>query len=159
MINAIVAIEKSQGIGFNGSMPWPHLVGDMTWFKHLTTNQIVIMGSTTWTSLNNPLSNRINIVLSCNFYSKADHCFTNIGSAIDFCDLEYPDKEIFIIGGQSIYDQTMRIVSRFYITEINADYTCDKFFNMNYVKKNFPRVKEHIKYTDPVTYTMKEYNI
>ena len=159
MINAIVAVEKSQGIGFEGQMPWPHLKGDMAWFKKLTAYQIVIMGSTTWLGLSKPLPDRINVVLSSNFYSKADHSFSNIGNALDFCNLEYPDKEIFIIGGQSIYDQTMRLVSRFYVTEIDADYKCDKKFNLEYVKSHSPIVKEHVQYTDPITYTMKEYNI
>jgi dihydrofolate reductase len=80
MINAVVAVERDQGIGFEGSMPWPHLSKDLQWFKKLTSNQIVIMGSTTWKSLGcKPLPNRINVVLSrTHNYSgqgAADHTF------------------------------------------------------------------------------------
>lgn len=158
MINAIVAVERSQGIGFNGQMPWPHLKGDMSWFRKLTTGQIVIMGSTTYDSIGKPLPNRVNVVIS---RSKAlgDHAFNNCGSALDYCSLEYPDKEIFIIGGDSIYTQYLDIVDRFYVTEIDADYQCDRFFNLDYVQKNFTKVVEHATFTNPVKYTLKEYYI
>lgn len=161
MINGIVAVEQSQGIGFNNSMPWPHLKGDMRWFRENTNNNVVIMGSNTWKSIGKPLINRINVVLSRSHdYSgpnHADHTFSNPDNAITFCQLEYPDKEIFIIGGDAIYNVYMPIIDKFFVTEINADYQCDKFFNLEYVQKNFTKVKEHAKFIDPVPYTIKEY--
>jgi dihydrofolate reductase len=159
MINCIVAVEQNQGIGFQGSMPWPRLKGDLKWFKELTTNHVVIMGSVTWRSLPYPLPDRINIVLSKNNYNGATACFRDSGSALDYCLIQYPKKEIFIIGGQAIYDQyiSIDIIDRCYVTEISASYKCDKFFNLNYVKENFPVVIEHVKYPDIIPYTFKEY--
>lgn len=164
MINCIVAVERNQGIGFKGQMPWPRLNGDMKWFRSITEGQIVIMGSTTWKSIGSkPLPNRINIVLSKTYdYSgpgAADHAFSNPDTAIAFCENEYPDRDIFIIGGDAVYKCYMRSVDRFYITEIDAAYECDTHFNLNYVKERFTRVKEHATITDPVKYTIKEYNI
>jgi dihydrofolate reductase len=164
MINCLVAVENSQGMGFNGQMPWPHLRGDIAWFKQMTTGQVVIMGSTTWKSLGcKPLPNRINVVLSrTHDYSgdsKADHTFSDPATALAFCEKEYPDKEIFIIGGDAIYQTYIDIIDRFYITEIDADYKCDKFFNLTYVKEHFTKVKEHATFIDPIKYTIKEYNI
>lgn len=164
MINCLVAVERSQGIGFNGQMPWPHLKGDMTWFRMMTTNQIVIMGSTTWKSLGcKPLPNRINVVLSrTTDYSgdnAADHTFSDPDTALVFCENEYPDKEIFIIGGDHVYQTYLDIVDRFYITEIDADYECDRHFNLRYVQEIFTNVKEHATFNDPIKYTIKEYNL
>ncbi len=162
MINGIVALERSQGIGYNNSMPWPHLKNDMLWFRKITTNSIVIMGSKTWDSIGNPLPGRINIVLSksknYNFYGGADHTFSDPDTALAFCENEYPDKEIFIIGGSIIYDLYMPFINRFFITEIDADYKCDKFFNLKYVQNNFTKVTEHAKFIDPISYTIKEYS-
>jgi dihydrofolate reductase len=158
MINCIVAVERSQGIGFNGQMPWPHLKGDMQWFRQLTTGNVVIMGSTTYDSLGKSLPNRVNVVISRK-RELGDHTFSDCGEALDFCSVEYPDKDIFIIGGSAIYRQYLDIVDRFYVTEIDADYKCDKFFDLSYVKEIFTKVKEHAIVTDPVRYTMKEYNI
>lgn len=158
MINCIVAVDSGQGIGCNGHMPWPRLGGDMTWFKNLTTDQIVIMGSTTWISLGRKLPNRINIVLSkSSTYVNADHTFADPSQALTFCQNEYPDKEIFIIGGQAIYDEYLTSINRFYITEIAARYDCDKFFNLDYVIRHFSNIKEHGCIKEPLTYTMKEY--
>ena len=163
MINAVVAVEKGQGIGFEGSMPWPHLSKDLQWFKNLTSNQIIIMGSTTWKSLRcKPLPNRINVVLSKTHdfsgQGAADHTFSNPDTAIVFCSNEYPDKEIFIIGGSAIYKEYAGFIDRYYVTEIDADFQCDTFFNLDYVKTNFTKVKEHATFTDPVKYIIKEYN-
>lgn len=164
MINCIVAVERNQGIGFNGQMPWPHLKGDMKWFKTITSNQVVIMGSTTWKSLNyKPLSNRINVVLSrTHHYSgngKADHTFSDADTALVFCANEYPDKEIFIIGGSAIYKQYLNIVDKFYVTEIDANYQCDTFFDLKYVQDHYTKVKEHAIFYEPIKYTIKEYTV
>jgi len=164
MINAIVAVERSQGIGFNNSMPWPHLKGDMQWFKNKTLNQVVIMGSNTWKSLNyKPLPNRINVVLSrTHDYSgqnAAGHTFSDPHNALEFCKQEYRDKEIFIIGGSEIYKLYLPIIDTFFITEIDKGYPCDTFFNLSYVKEHCKNVKEIVKYTDPINYTIKEYKI
>jgi dihydrofolate reductase len=158
MINCLVAVDRNQGIGFEGQMPWPRLKGDMQWFRQMTTGQVVIMGSTTYNSLGKSLPNRINVVISRK-RELGDHTFNDCGSALDFCDLEYPDKEIFIIGGSAVYEQYLDIVDRFYVTEIDADYKCDKFFDLIYVKENFTKVKEHATFTDPIKYIIKEYNL
>src|SRR5690606_26102961 len=48
-------------------MPWNRHKEDMSFFRKTTTNNIVIMGSTTFRSLSNePLPNRINIVITNN---------------------------------------------------------------------------------------------
>lgn len=160
MINCIVAVERNQGIGFEGQMPWPRLAGDMRWFKDTTMDGIVIMGRKTWDSIGKkPLLGRINIVISRSDIPNADKAFSDHGRALDFCKIFYPNKQIYIIGGSAIYDHYMDIVDRFYITEIDADYTCDKFFDVDYVKRIFTNVKEHATFTEPVKYTIKEYNL
>lgn len=161
MINGIVAVDRSQGIGFQNSMPWPRLKGDLQWFKQLTTDNVIIMGRKTWNSIGaKPLPNRINIVVTRGVECLgADHQFNDTDDALDVGWSKYPNKEIFIIGGSAIYQQYLDVVDRFYITEIDADYKCDTFFDLNYVKENFTRVTEHATFTDPVTYTIKEYNL
>ena len=52
------------------------------------------------------------------------------------------------------------LVDVFYITEINDQYKCDTFFNLDYVKKNFKNVEEIKKVESTETipaYTIKEY--
>lgn len=160
MINCIVAVERNQGIGFNGSMPWPRLAGDMRWFREKTTDQIVIMGRKTWDSIGaKPLPNRINLVLSRSNIEGADLSSNDTDRLLNYCTIFYPNKQIYIIGGSAVYSHYLDIVDRFYITEIDADYQCDTFFDLNYVRENFTKVTEHATFTDPVKYTIKEYNL
>lgn len=159
MITGIVAVERSQGIGLNGFMPWPHLSGDMSWFKQQTYGHIVIMGSTTYKSIGKSLPGRINLVLSKSPNYLGDHTFSDPDVALTFCGLEYPDKDIFIIGGSKIYNLYLPKISRCLVTEIDADYQCDTFFNLNYIQNNFKNVKEIVKYTTPINFTIKEYTL
>ena len=159
MINIVVALEKNHGIGLNGFMPWPHLLHDVKWFRDITKNNVIIMGSATWESISClKLPERINIVISSHEWPGADHCFETPIQAIQHCSKLYPDSEIFIIGGQQMYDSTMQLAERFYITEIDKNYKCDRFFNLDYVTQNCKNIKIHAVYTDPIPYTIKEYS-
>jgi dihydrofolate reductase len=160
MINCLVAVERNQGIGFNGQMPWPRLAGDMRWFKEKTTDQIVIMGRKTWESIGSKnLPDRINVVISRNPIEGVDQYFSDTDRALEFCTTFYPYKEIFIIGGSAVYQHYLDIVDRFYVTEIDADYECDTFFDLTYVKETFTNVTEHAIFNEPIKYTIKEYNL
>jgi dihydrofolate reductase len=160
MINCIVAVDRNQGIGFKGQMPWPYLKSDMSWFKEKTTDHIVIMGRKTWDSLGGKkLPNRTNLVISRNPVAGCDMSFAMTDIALDTAVALWPDKEIFIIGGSAIYQHYFDIVDKFYITEIDAEYECDTHFDLSYVKKNFTKVTEHATFTEPVKYTIKEYNL
>lgn len=162
MISAILALERSQGIGYNNSLPWPHLKEDLSWLKNKTLDNIVIMGANTWESIKKPLPGRINVVLSRNknyaYQNGADHSFSNPDTAIVFCQNEYPDKEIYIVGGSAIYEYYMPVINKFYITEIDADFACDRFFNLGYVQKQFPKVVERARFDSPFKFTIKEYS-
>lgn len=160
MINCIVAVDQAQGIGFNGSMPWPRLTYDMRWFREKTTDQIVIMGRKTWDSIGGKsLPNRINLVLSRNNIIGSDYTSNDVDQLLNYCTNFYPQKEIFIIGGSSVYKHYLDIVDRFYVTEIDERYQCDTFFDYDYVKDNFTKVTEHATFIEPIKYTIKEYNI
>ena len=160
MIAGIVAFEKSHGIGFENTMPWPRLSDDMNWFSEKTKGNIVLMGSNTWKSLGNPLRDRINVVISSQLQVNAEITLSDPVDAITVLKDRYSNKDIYIIGGQAIYDSLMDFIETFYITEIDASYKCDKFFNYNFVNEKFKNVE--IVDTIPATentpaYTIKEY--
>ena len=160
MISAIVAIDSVGGIGINNGLPWPFLSADMKWFKQLTTNNIVIMGGNTWSSLPKKLPNRVNVVISKKPCFGSDHSYYTPQVAIDNLNIMYPDKEIYIIGGQQLYDSCMDIVDKFFITEIDEIYPCDRFFDISQVKNKFPTVAIHntVENTDTnPRFTIKEY--
>jgi dihydrofolate reductase len=160
MIAGIVAIDLGQGIGFNGQMPWPFLKEDMRWFKQLTQGHVVIMGSTTWSSLPKKLDNRVNAVISKNSWAGSDHVYLEPVIAIKSLADLYPDKNIFIIGGQQLYDSTFDIAEKYFVTSIEQKYTCDKHFDLSKVNERFKTVIEH--FSVPATditpkFTCKEF--
>jgi dihydrofolate reductase len=159
MLNCIVAVDQNQGIGFQNTMPWPFLKEDLKFFKNITTNNVVVMGSNTYKSIGKALPNRINIVITKNIYSDADHLIHDPNLVLNFCNTNYPDKEIFIIGGSAVYETFKFLIDRFYITEIGNTFTCDRFFDLDYVRNNFPKIKTHFEYHQPIPFTIKEYNL
>jgi dihydrofolate reductase len=159
MICSIVAVEQNQGIGFQGSMPWPRLDGDMNWFKERTTNNVVVMGSNTYRSIGKTLPNRVNAVISSKMHVGA-LTFGDPVEAVKELSSRYSKKDIFVIGGQSVYESLRDLVEVFYVTEIQAGYVCDKFFDLDYVKKNYPTVTELSSFEATATtpaYTINEY--
>lgn len=125
-IIAIVATDPEGLIGINNKMPW-HVPEDLKNFKALTLNNTVIMGRKTWESLGcHSLSNRINYVVSTkesfNLIEGTNAiCFTSIDAAISESCLRFPKQNIFIIGGGSIFEQTLPIWDELYLTIINKD--------------------------------------
>ncbi|MBT5342199.1 dihydrofolate reductase [Candidatus Woesearchaeota archaeon] len=137
MINIIVGMTKNRVIGKDNSLPW-HLPEDLKNFKALTENNTVIMGRKTWESIPEkfkPLPNRNNIVISKNMLpiDNVDVC-KSIEEALE--KAKSYQKEIFIIGGSSIYEQFLPITDKMYISYLKNDYAGDTYFP-NFNKENW----------------------
>lgn len=127
MISIIVAFDNDRAIGVRNDMPW-HLSDDLRRFKAITTGHTVIMGRNTWLSLPfRPLKNRRNIVVSTSMPpTEGCEVVRNIEEAIA---LIAPDEEAFIMGGASIYRQTIDRADRLILTKIHASHPeADSFF-------------------------------
>jgi dihydrofolate reductase len=136
-VEAILAIDKNNGLAKQGKIPWKSKK-DMKFFKDKTINNVVVMGSTTLLSLPNsePLKDRINIVLTNNetkyskLYEKYDNIFfVDSINAIEILMCSYKDKKIFIIGGTQIYNMLLPYCSKIWLTNIKETCDCDLFFN------------------------------
>jgi len=129
MINLIVAIGKNNVIGYKNKLPW-HYKEDLQYFKKTTTNKTVIMGEMTFKSiisyLNKPLPNRTSIIATLTDYEYKDVEKTN--DIINYLNNFPKDKDIFIIGGKTIYDITLDLADKLYITHIDKEFIGDVFF-------------------------------
>ncbi len=129
MINLIVAIGNNNVIGKGNKLPW-HYEEDMQYFKKTTMGNTVIMGEMTFKSiisyLNKPLTGRTNVIATLTDYKYKGIEVTN--DIIAYLNNFPKDKEIFIIGGKIIYDLTIDVADRLYITHINKDFDGDVFF-------------------------------
>lgn len=130
MISMIVAFDKNRLIGANNKLPW-HFKEDLKYFKEVTTGHDILMGRRTFESIlsyrSSPLPNRHHYVVSRS--SKYDNETVTTVSDLDLFINEYPiDKELFIIGGASIYEQLLPLTDRLYITHVKQTYIGDVWF-------------------------------
>lgn len=127
MISLIVACDDNNAIGRNNEIPW-HLSSDLKRFKSITMGNTIIMGKKTWLSLPvKPLKGRKNIVISSSM-PQTDGCIVcrNIDEAFKNTNQE---ENIFIIGGASIYNQTMQYADELIVTHIYKSFeNTDAFF-------------------------------
>ncbi|WP_163537612.1 dihydrofolate reductase [Gracilibacillus sp. YIM 98692] len=128
MISLLFAMGKNRVIGKNNTLPW-YLPDDLKFFKQLTTSKTIVMGRKTFDSMNGPLPNRKNVVLTKNKSFTADGC-TVIDEIEDIKQLEKEssEEEIFVIGGEEIFKQTLHIADRIYMTYIDESFDGDTFF-------------------------------
>ncbi len=127
-ITLLVAMGKQNQIGLNGSMPW-HLSGDLKNFKKLTTGHPVIMGRKTFDSIGKALPGRLNFVVTSSpkNITAYDVCpVASLEKALKKAALS--SKEIFIIGGASIYEQSLDLATKLIITHVDYDGEADTYF-------------------------------
>ena len=146
MISLIWAMTKDRLIGKNNDLPW-HYKEDLKYFKETTLGKDVLMGYNTYLSIYNRLGHalpkRNNFVLFNDFEIK-DQTITQVDDLTSFIN-EYKDndKELFIIGGASVYKQTLPIANRLYITMINKDYEGNVYFpEIDF--SNYELIKEEV---------------
>ncbi|CAN5152269.1 hypothetical protein BH09PSE3_BH09PSE3_17720 [soil metagenome] len=139
-ITSIVALNLDGAIGCRNALPW-RLRTDMAFFREETRGNIVIMGRKTYDSLGRkPLPGRFNIILSHHFgllESAPDLAgATGIAEALAVAETA-PDhfREIFIVGGQTMYEQFAPLVDRYLITVVNKSVAnADTFFDKNLIE-------------------------
>ena len=131
MIISILNCDKEYGIGKRNGLLFS-LKEDMSFFRKTTLNHVVAMGENTLLSFpgSKPLKNRTNIVLS----QDPTHNYEGVINVHTFEEFlrvinEYSQKEdVYIIGGASIYRQTLPYVDYVYLTKVDAVGGAEVFF-------------------------------
>lgn len=125
-ISIIAALSKNYVIGNNNQLPW-HLPNELRWFKEQTINKTIIMGRNTYASIGKALPKRKNIILTSDQNFIAPNCliYSNLENAIE--DNSH-QSEVMIIGGEKLYNSTISIANRMYLTMINENFDGDTYF-------------------------------
>jgi len=144
----IAAVDLLGGLSKDGQIPW-HYKQDFQWFKERTMNQICIMGRGTYEDINKRLGEK-----AAQSVLPGRKCFvvsntldpamvTNATVIRGVFDIEThlttedDAKTAFIIGGDAIFREGISMASEAYITTINKEFSCDKFFPTDYLMKFF----------------------
>jgi dihydrofolate reductase len=126
MLSIIVAVAENNVIGKDNGLIWK-LPRDMKHFKETTTGHYIIMGRKTFESNGRPLPNRTNVIITRDEKYKAEGCVV-VHSLEDAIKEAKNEQEAFIIGGGVIYDLSMPLVDRIYLTKIHHAFEGDTFF-------------------------------
>ena len=119
-MNAIVVVDKKWGIGKNNDLLFK-LPEDMKYFRQKTLNKIVVMGS-------KPLKNRINAVLFPGGEKRDDCIVADSLEELRQVLTNFPEDDIFIIGGAMMYKTMLPFCKRVYVTKVDADGQASVFF-------------------------------
>ncbi|KAE8635893.1 hypothetical protein XENTR_v10002779 [Xenopus tropicalis] len=180
-LHAVVAVcPPNQGIGKEGSLPWPLLRNEFKHFQRLTMTptvedkkNVVIMGRKTWFSIpekNRPLKERINIVLSKELKEPptgAHYLSKSLAEAIDLLeDPELKDKVdlVWVIGGSSLYQELMEkpVNQRWFVTRILQEFECDTYLpeidlNSFRLLPEYPGISPELQEENGVQYKFEVY--
>jgi dihydrofolate reductase len=120
----VAAVAENGVIGKSGQLPW-RLKSDLKHFRAVTLGHPVVMGRKTFLSIGRPLKDRTNIVVS------RDPAFAAAGVvvapdlaaalAVAYGDaLRRGAAAIMVVGGATLYAQTIDTAARLEITRIAA---------------------------------------
>ncbi len=146
-LSIIVAKATNNIIGRDNDLPW-HLPEDLQYFKKITMGKPILMGRRTFESIGRVLPGRINVVITKDkeFIYDDVSIYHSIEDTLEALSLF---KEVFIIGGESCYQQFLEYTDRLYITQINRDFEGDTYFPeiqlddwIEIIRKDFPETKE-----------------
>ena len=125
-LSLIAAMDDNRLIGSNNKLPW-HLPADLAFFKKMTMGKPIVMGRKTFASIGKPLPGRRNIVITRDdgFVAAGCEVAHSIDDAMALCR---DSDEVMLIGGASLYEQTLARASTLYITRIHASFDGDTWF-------------------------------
>ena len=126
-MNIIVATSSNWGIGYKNELLF-RISPDLKRFKQLTMGKTIVMGHNTFKSLPNmqPLPGRKNIVMSRNPSLKIPGAYV-AGSKEQVMEMG-ANSEVFIIGGEQIYELFLDDCKRIYLTSVMSCPKADSFF-------------------------------
>lgn len=128
----IAAMGLNHVIGRDNQLPW-HLPEDLKYFRSMTWGKPIIMGRKTFDSLGRPLPGRTNIVVSKQSGLQLPGAWlqANIEDAVHQAERQAAldgVAEIMIIGGETLYRQTLDRADRLYLTLVEAEPAGDAWF-------------------------------
>ena len=129
-MNLIAAVDENWAIGKNNQL-LVSIPADMKFFRTTTTGKVVVMGRKTLESFPNglPLKNRTNIVLTHNpNYSVKDAIVVHSLDELHEELKKYNSEDIYVIGGEKIYEQLLDECDVAHITKIDFEYDADAYF-------------------------------
>lgn len=125
MIAMIAAYAQNRVIGCQGKIPWK-IPGEQKQFRELTDGHCIIMGRKTYEEIGHPLKNRRIYVISSTavFAESGVQTVHTLEEALAEC----AGQDVFLAGGQAVYEAGMKYADVLYLTEIDLVCEGDRYF-------------------------------
>ena len=158
MINAIFAVDFNGGMGFNGSLPWPHNSEDLTNFKKITSGHVVVCGRKTWDDpkMPKPLPNRTVYVATHRPVAYAMPFSGDVNAQLLEIEDNHKDKTIFVMGGVELLQSARPLLDRIYLTHIKGSYKVDTRIQLKEYLSGFNPVRAEVSKDFQSTFTVYE---
>lgn len=131
-MNAIVLCDAKNGIAKNGDQPI-HIPNDMKRLRALTKGHTVVMGRKTAEIIGKPLRERTNVIITSNPESidpqfAGCQCMTLHKFFDDWYRYNQEPDSCWLLGGGMLYRELIPHCDRIYLTRVDEDFGCDKYF-------------------------------
>jgi len=128
IISQIAAMSRNRVIGKNNDLPWD-MPDDLAYFFRTTKGHHIIMGRKNFETNGRALPGRVNIVVTRNTTYNAPDCVvvSSILEALEYAR-QHDESEAFIVGGGEIYNASLALTDRIYLTHIDVELEGDVYF-------------------------------
>lgn len=127
-ISLIAAVSENGVIGRDNQLPW-RLSDDFRHFKRTTTGHCLIMGRKTFESIGlKALKGRRNVIVTTRDSLDAEGEIVLAGSLEEAIDRCGECDEIFIGGGEGIFNESVPVADRLVLTRVHANVEGDTRF-------------------------------
>ena len=161
MIRFIAAIDSKHGVANEHGIPWQgKLPTDVAYFRNKTLHGTVMMGYGWYKEQQLPLPERRNLVATSNseplrpgfervpdareflnkFKSRFTHHPSGVVSTAGQQDSVVREPDIWVGGGAGLFASTLDLADELYLTLIDWDFHCTKFFPQ--FEQDFEKVSE-----------------
>lgn len=124
-ISLIAAMSENQVIGINNKLPW-HLPDEWKNFRKITEGKPFITGRKSYQAPDALHSTYRDVVLTSqnDILSEVEHA-ASLDEALKIFENE---KEVFILGGASVFKAAIHLADRIYLTVVHVHLEGDAFF-------------------------------
>jgi dihydrofolate reductase len=149
VLRLIAAIDEMNGVANDSGIPWQgELPTDAAYYRERTSSGLIVMGFGTYEEFAAPLHDQTNYVVVRPDSEALRPGFEGIPDVTDFLH-QHLDDLVWVIGGAALFVKTIAMASQLYLTQLDGDFECTKFFptfsdDFNLLSDTGPRVENGI---------------
>lgn len=127
MIRAIVAVDEKRGIANDQTIPWlGKIPSDTAYYRDKVRGGVVVMGYRLYQEISSPYPEADNYVASTDPNTVLRPGFTLVTDVRNF--MMGASEDVWNLGGAMLYESTLDLAEELYITQLEGDFGCTKFF-------------------------------